>query len=726
MTYPNISFFSSCKQNKSNETMPLDMFIHATKNGTWQNKIIDVRSAQTKEQQREYKTKLPAVTISGTFSERSKKGLLKHSGYIIIDIDNLEDVDSVKDTLSLDRFVIAIWKSVSGKGLAVMFKIDGRMHLKAFKGIEKYLFETYDILIDPSGKDESRLRYVSFDPDLYENWGAEKFTLYPPEEPKFLRKIPKNIFVQSDFDDIINQIQSRNIDLVDDYHIWVKIGFILADKFGDGGRTYFHIISQPGAKYKYSTCDKQYDHCLRHKGQGVTEATLYWLAKNAGLQIYSEKTKLIATTATQAKKGGRNIADTVKLLKEVENISADESKSIVTQVFENDIDFKSEEGFIYDLENWMRQNYDLKKNEITRKVENDGVAMEGDDFNTIFIDGLKIFDKELKFDTIKRLIHSNFVETYNPIKNWFNANSDRNTTGNIRKIAQSIISPMPIEYVEFFLTKWLIGIVEAVYDVTPPLMLILAGDKQGTGKTEFFRRLLPKELQSYYAESKLDKGKDDDLLMTQKLIIMDDEMSGKSKKDVAHLKSITSKAVFSLREPYGSANVDLKRLALLCGTSNDYNLLSDPTGNRRYVIIHVLNIDRDLYNSIDKTELLIELFNLYKEGKVSSYMSYEDIEYLNSLSAQFEEVSIEKELIQSYFIPAEIGQGVFLSTTEIKVVLEKNSQQRIGVKRLGQELHNLGFINELRKTNDKTKRGYWLFDKSMPTNPIDEETGLPF
>ena len=508
--------------------------------------------------------------------------------------------------------------------------------------------------------------------------------------------------------------------------MWVKIGFILADKFGDGGRTYFHIISQPGAKYKYSTCDKQYDHCLRHKGQGVTEATLYWLAKNAGLQIYSEKTKLIATTATQAKKGGRNIADTVKLLKEVENISADESKSIVTQVFENDIDFKSEEGFIYDLENWMRQNYDLKKNEITRKVENDGVAMENDDFNTIFIDGLKIFDKELKFDTIKRLIHSNFVETYNPIKNWFNANSDRNTTGNIKKLAQSIISTMPLEYIEFFLTKWLIGIVEAVYETTPPLMLILAGDKQGTGKTEFFRRLLPKELQSYYAESKLDKGKDDDLLMTQKLIIMDDEMSGKSKKDVAHLKSITSKAVFSLREPYGSANVDLKRLALLGGTANDYNLLSDPTGNRRYLIFHTLNIDRELYNSIDKTELLIELFHLYKEGKASSYMSSNDIEYLNSFAEKFEEVSIEKELIQSYFIPANVGQGVFLSTTEIKVVLEKNSQQRVGVKRLSQELYNLGFNQENKWVDGKTKRGYWVLDKLRPSNPIDEETGLPF
>uniref|UniRef100_UPI00215AC56E hypothetical protein n=1 Tax=Escherichia marmotae TaxID=1499973 RepID=UPI00215AC56E len=70
--------------------------------------------------------------------------------------------------------------------------------------------------------------------------------------------------------------------------------------------------------------------------------------------------------------------------------------------------------------------------------------------------------------------------------------------------------------------------------------------------------------------------------------------------------------------------------------------------------------------------------------------------------------------------------GVFLSTTEIKVVLEKNSQQRVGVKRLSQELYNLGFNQENKWVDGKTKRGYWVLDKLRPSNSIDEETGLPF
>ena len=57
--------------------------------------------------------------------------------------------------------------------------------------------------------------------------------------------------------------------------------------------------------------------------------------------------------------------------------------------------------------------------------------------------------------------------------------------------------------------------------------------------------MLPKELRSYYAESKLDAGKDDEILMTQKLLIMDDEMGGKSKKEVKRLKELTSKQTYS-------------------------------------------------------------------------------------------------------------------------------------------------------------------------------------
>ena len=86
----------------------------------------------------------------------------------------------------------------------------------------------------------------------------------------------------------------------------------------------------------------------------------------------------------------------------------------------------------------------------------------------------------------------------------------------------------------------------------------------------------------------MDAGKDDDLLMTQKLIVMNDEMGGKSKQDEKRFKELTSKAIFSLRAPYARNNEDFKRLAVLCGTSNDKEVINDPTGNTRILPVEVL------------------------------------------------------------------------------------------------------------------------------------------
>ena len=96
-------------------------------------------------------------------------------------------------------------------------------------------------------------------------------------------------------------------------------------------------------------------------------------------------------------------------------------------------------------------------------------------------------------------------------------------------------------------------------------------------------RLLPAELKSLYAESKLDAGKDDEILMTQKILIVDDEFGGKSKQEEKRFKEITSKQIFNLREPYGRVNVDLNRLATLGGSTNDTGILNDPTGNRTFI-----------------------------------------------------------------------------------------------------------------------------------------------
>lgn len=48
----------------------------------------------------------------------------------------------------------------------------------------------------------------------------------------------------------------------------------------------------------------------------------------------------------------------------------------------------------------------------------------------------------------------------------------------------------------------------------------------------------------------------------------------------------------------------LERLAVLCGTSNDEEIINDPTGNRRIIPINILDIDHEKFEEINKTDLV--------------------------------------------------------------------------------------------------------------------------
>ena len=201
------------------------------------------------------------------------------------------------------------------------------------------------------------------------------------------------------------------------------------------------------------------------------------------------------------------------------------------------------------------------------------------------------------------MIYSDFTEHYNPFLEYIEKHSHLNTTGNIDRLIDCITSDTP--GYGLFIRKWLLCIPASIHGHPVRLVLALLG-RQYTGKTEWFRRLLPTSLSRYYGESKMDAGKDDELLMCNKLILMDDEMGGKSKVDEKRFKELTSKSIFSLRAPYGRYNEDHKRLALLCGTSNDPEVINDPTGNTRILPINIISMDHEAYNAIDKDELLME------------------------------------------------------------------------------------------------------------------------
>jgi hypothetical protein len=727
-----ISFYSRAWKIDSTDVIPLDIFLENIRHGEWQDIVNKVRTTQDKKERDELKKKIaPSVTISGKFTpERKDANLEAHSGYIGMDLDegqlNGQSPEEVKEVLARDPYVAAAFVSIGGRGLCVLHRINPEKHREAFQGLCEYYFTQFKIICDPTSINPSRARFVSFDPHIYIADRVEKFTRYPKSKPP--KKVDKVIYAKDDFTSVLNQIVEKRLNLCEDYHDWLRIGFSIASKFGEQGREYFHIVSQYSAKYDPETCNKQYDAIVKREGAGhgnnVNISTFYYYAKQAGLQIYTERTRKIAYSSTHGKKGGLNEEQVKNNLEQFEDITGEDVLEIIKQVYQSDIEL-NEDSLIEQLEIFIRQNYSLQRNEITRYIENNGEILKQKDFNTIFIKAKKIMER-LSYEIVDRLINSDFVSTYNPFQRFFSehglnafeqgipdvlGNMGKDPTKGfdakfgapprVRELFSTISTPDP-DYLLHFGTKWMVGVISAIHGEHSPLMLVLSGDKQNTGKTEWFRRLLPKEWMLYYAESKLDAGKDDEILMCQKLLIMDDEMGGKSKKEVKRLKELTSKQTFSLREPYGRNNVDLNRLAVLAGTTNDNEILSDPTGNRRIIPIHVDSIDQELYNSIDKTALWLDVYELWKSG-YRWKLNREDIMYLSKHSDEFEMSIGETELIQRYYEP---GETEWVTATDIKVFIEKHTNQRLNLTRIGQDLKRLGFQQKHVKEKGTTRRIY--------------------
>ena len=92
----------------------------------------------------------------------------------------------------------------------------------------------------------------------------------------------------SDVEKIIKNIEANQIDIAPNYNDWINIGFAFADEFGETGRNLFHRVSQYYSGYNSKECDKQFDNCLRSKGQGVSLKSFFFLAKQAGVSIATQ------------------------------------------------------------------------------------------------------------------------------------------------------------------------------------------------------------------------------------------------------------------------------------------------------------------------------------------------------------------------------------------------------------------------------------------------------
>lgn len=688
-----VSIFKHAKSTVTERNLSIEAYFDGIKNGQWQDEVLKYRTGKRNKEDKEF---IHGVTASGTFKERASSKIVKHSGLICIDIDAKDQIAEIDiDAIKRDSYTYCVHQSLGGYGYAVYVKIDCDRHLDSFLGLEQYYYVNYSIVIDKSCKDVSRLRFVSYDPELIVNEKAKVFKQYlKAKEVRQKQYTP--IVIKNDFEEMVHKASGMN--LFDEYSDYIKLAFALASEFGANGEAYFHGLCQMSDKYDYEKASKHYQKACQRNGTGVSIATVYYKFKEAGISLTSEKTQAIKTAI--------KLSDNPTIYLQENGIIDDEN--LVEKLAE------TREATELDEIIQLIKMQGIRFNEISRNYEIKGEELNDRKLSQFYTLVWSKIDEGISKDKIWTLIQSrDNTPSFNPIHDFYFNNSKLITDNEFEKVKKCFTISASIfeddktleieNYLDIYLKKWMLGIVGSSFGTYSLMILVLVGE-QGIKKTEFFRNLLPKELHKYYAESNLDEGKDSEILMCKKLLIVDDEFGGKSKKDATKLKRLSSQQTFSIRAPYGRITEDLNRLAVLGGTSNDSEVINDPTGNRRIIPINLLKFDLEAFKAIDKNKLFLELYNEWVSDSTGWFLTPLEVEWLNKATNKNIEVWQELELLAMYCTPCDYN---FMTCTDVKVALEtKFLTVKTNTKRIGQSLKKLGFSNYMKRVNGNIIRVY--------------------
>lgn len=163
----------------------LSEILFEIKNGEYKTQVEAVRSRISMGDPKgadATKKQLLAFTPSGTFDNGRKiEKISSYSGFIVLDLDKLSptQLQEAKQKATNIPFTYAAFISPSGNGLKIIVSVNTstEKHKNAFLQIAIYYEEALQLSVDPSGKDVSRLCFVSFDPECFINSNPETFNV---------------------------------------------------------------------------------------------------------------------------------------------------------------------------------------------------------------------------------------------------------------------------------------------------------------------------------------------------------------------------------------------------------------------------------------------------------------------------------------------------------------------------------------------------------------------
>ncbi len=214
--------------------------------------------------------------------------------------------------------------------------------------------------------------------------------------------------------------------------------------------------------------------------------------------------------------------------------------------------------------------------------------------------------------------------SYSPIKEYLekcNAKfKESGLSGHLKELIECIhVSPCDESRRNKFMQAWLFGCAGRVFHNFQNYTLIAQGP-QGIGKSSLFESIL-RDLPNYYDDAELNPlDKDHVLKLSNKFIWQMDEFGKTLKNNNRNaIKAFLTKGNSDVRASYDRYSKLRPRMCSLAGSMNDDEFLTDPTGNRRYLVVPMKAIDLDKVKSLDIQLIWGEIVHYALEFKEQAY-----------------------------------------------------------------------------------------------------------
>ena len=386
----------------------------------------------------------------------------------------------------------------------------------------------------------------------------------------------------------------------------------------------------------------------------------------------------------------------------------------------------SKTATVEEIKSFLDGHVSLRFNEITSRVEYEIPADNTDARRFIPVNDRIVNSLWSQMSTITRVniqdmyrvIESDYVPVFNPFKAYLNNLCQSVKSVGDRDYIQELAQTVRVKGGEqeqmlwhLYLKKWLVGMVASWIsdDVVNNVILVLIGE-QGAYKTTWFNYLLPPPLKQYfYTKTNANRmSKDDILTLAQYALVCCEELDTMRPAELNQLKAAVTMPSIDERAAYAHYHEHRKHIASFCGTGNNTQFLSDPTGNRRWLPFEVESIVSPRDHPFHYEGIYSQALALYESG-FQYWFTKEEIQELNHHNRQFETPHLERELVSLYFrVPQEGENGMFMTSARAIQIIGTGISQKLNPTRVGLSFNELGF----QRVRYHDIRGYLVIQRT--------------